>query len=206
MSGCEETGRTIAEAVEKAVAKLGIKPGNAKIEVIEEPAHGLLGIIGSRNAVVQVSPLREPAEYIKFFLATMLEHMRIEGNVTVDEDDDKIEAEIYGRDVGALIGRRGKTLGELQYLTNVAMKRQFGGQKKIVVIDVENYRARREKTLIQLARSVARRVGADGYEQALEPMNPQERRIIHLALQDYPGVYTCSDGEEPYRKVVISPK
>jgi len=131
--------------------------------------------------------------------------MNIDGRVSVKEDEEKLEASIFGQDVGALIGRRGKTLSDFQYLLNVIIRRQYTLLNKMVVLDVENYRSRREKTLTQLAVNVARKVSREGYEQALEPMTPQERRIVHLALQDYPGVTTYSSGEEPYRKVVIAP-
>jgi spoIIIJ-associated protein len=113
---------------------------------------------------------------------------------------------ILGEDVGILIGRRGRTLSDLQYLMNVIMRRQFTGLNKMTVIDIEHYREKREKTLTQLAKNVARKVSEDGYEQSLEPMTPQERRIIHIALQEYPGVTTYSAGQEPYRKVIIAPR
>jgi len=205
MSEYEASGRNLDEAVEKALATLGIKKSNAEIEVVDEPAQGILGIIGNKDARVNVRTILGPVEYLKSYLEKLLNYMQIEGRVTVNEDEEKVEAQVFGPDVGALIGRRGKTLSDLQYLLNVVMRRQFATLNKMIVLDVENYRVRREKTLTQLAKNVARKVSQEGYEQAMEPMNPQERRIIHLALQDYPGVTTYSEGEEPYRKVVIAP-
>ncbi len=205
MSECEATGRTLDEAVEKALASLGIKKDNAEIEVMDEPAQGILGIIGNKDARVNVKAILSPAQYLESYLEKLLNYMKIDGQVSVKEDEEKLEAQIFGQDVGALIGRRGKTLSELQYLLNVVMRRQFAALNKMIVLDVENYRVRREKTLTQLAKNVARKVSQEGYEQAMEPMTPQERRIIHLALQDYPGVITYSEGDEPYRKVVIAP-
>ncbi len=206
MSGYEATGRTYEEAVEKALTSLGIKKNNATIEVLDEPSQGILGLIGNKNARVSVSLKYEPDEYLENYLQDLINHMKIDGRVMVKADEEKIEAAVFGDDVGVLIGRRGKTLSDMQYLLNVVMRRQFATLNKMVVLDVENYRARREKTLTQLAQSVARKVSRDGYEQALEPMNPQERRIIHLALQEFPDVTTYSSGEEPYRKVIIAPR
>ncbi|MDZ4133320.1 MAG: RNA-binding cell elongation regulator Jag/EloR [Dethiobacteria bacterium] len=205
MSGTEATGRTYEEAVEKALTSLGIKRNNATIEVIDEPSQGILGLIGNKNARVSVALKYEPDEYLEYYLQDLITYMKIDGRVTVKADAEKIEAAVFGDDVGVLIGRRGKTLSDMQYLLNVVMRRQFATLNKMVVLDVENYRARRENTLTQLAQSIARKVRRDGYEQALEPMNPQERRIIHLALQEFPDVTTYSSGEEPYRKVIIAP-
>ncbi len=206
MSGYEATGRTYEEAVEKALTSLGIKKSNATIEVLDEPSHGILGLIGNKNARVSVALKHEPDEYLENYLQDLINHMKIDGRVMVKADEEKIEAAVFGDDVGVLIGRRGKTLSDMQYLLNVVMRRQFATLNKMVVLDVENYRARREKTLTQLAQSVARKVIRDGYEQALEPMNPQERRIIHIALQEFPDVTTYSSGEEPYRKVIVAPR
>jgi spoIIIJ-associated protein len=206
MSGCEATGRTYEEAVEKALTSLGIKKNNATIEVIDVPSQGILGLIGNKNARVSVTLKYEPEEYLENYLQELINYMKIDGRVTVKADEEKIDAAVFGDDVGVLIGRRGKTLSDMQYLLNVVIRRQFATLNKMVVLDVENYRARREKTLTQLAQSIARKVSRDGYEQALEPMNPQERRIIHLALQEFPDVTTYSSGEEPYRKVIVAPR
>jgi spoIIIJ-associated protein len=202
----ETTGRTVDEAVEKALSALGIRKENASIEVLSEPAQGLLSFISSRVARVKVKPLEGPAEYLKNILDDIIAPMGLRIKVTVEEDEEKIEAAINGKRVGVLIGRRGKTLNELQYLANTIMRRQFAHLGKMIIIDVENYRYRREKTLTRLAKNIARSVEQDGCEEILEPMTPQERRVIHLALKDYGGVVTYSRGEEPYRKVVIAPR
>jgi len=206
MSGYEATGKTVNEAVEKALIKLGIQKDNARIEILDEPSSGILGLLGNKEARVKVLPVKTAAQYLKEYLSELLDMMSIRGTVWIDEDDEKLEADIAGNDVGVLIGRRGRTLGDLQYLLNIIVRRQFPGLNKMVVIDVEQYRIRREKTLTQLARSVAKKVSDGGYEQALEPMTPQERRIIHLALQDYADVTTYSSGQEPYRKVIVAPR
>jgi len=132
--------------------------------------------------------------------------MNICGNVSALEEDDKLNINIEGKKSAILIGRRGKTLNEIQYLANAILRRQYKEINKLVVVDVEGYRFRRERTLRQLALSIARKAVHTGREQELEPMTPQERRVIHLTLQDQEGVVTYSKGEEPNRKVVISPR
>ncbi len=206
MSEYEATGRTVDEAVESALSSLGIRRENAIIEIIEEPSQGLLGILGTKQAKVVVKTAITPEVFLEKYINELLDKMDIEGTVEVGSDDEKVEAMILGDDVGILIGRRGRTLSDLQYLINIIMRRQFSGLNKMTVIDIEHYREKREKTLTLLAKNVARKVSEDGYEQSLEPMNPQERRIIHIALQDHPGVTTHSAGQEPYRKVIIAPR
>lgn len=205
MNEYEVTGRSIEEAVSKALTELGIKKENAIIDIKDEPSQGILGILGGKEARVAVKAAKTPEEYLVLFMQEVMRFMDVDGSVAVEEDHEKLAINISGQDVGVLIGRRGKTLSDLQYILNVVIRRQFSCLNKMVVLDIENYKFRREKTLTQLAKSIARKVSEEGYEQALEPMSPQERRIIHIALQDYPGVRTYSDGEEPYRKVVVTP-
>lgn len=200
------TGRTVEEAVEKALSDLGIKRDNAAIEVVNEPSQGLFGFINPREARVKVKPLLGPAEYFKNLLDSIIDCTGLKTKISIEEDEEKIKASISGKKVGVLIGRRGKTLNDLQYLANTIMRRQFNQMGKMIIVDVENYRLRRENTLTRLAVNIARRVDLEGQEQVLEPMTPQERRVIHLALKGYAGVVTYSKGEEPYRKVIIAPR
>ncbi len=202
----ETTGRTIDEAIQKALDTLGVKRNNLDIKVLSEPAQGLFNLIGAKDARINAKVLFPPAQYLEHFLAELIKYMNLEGTVAVEEDEEKIIASINGKRIGSLIGRRGRTLNELQYLLNTIIKRQFSGIKKMIIVDVEGYRERREKTLTQLAKSIARKVDRLGDEQVLEPMTPQERRIIHLALKGDNNVITYSKGEEPYRKVVIAPR
>lgn len=206
MEPMEITGKTVEEAVQKALDALGIKHDNAVIEVLNEPAQGIFGIIGSKEARVSVEKRFEPQEYLLHYIKGIIEGMNIDARVQVEEDDERLSVSINGKKTGILIGRRGKTLNEMQYLANTVMRRQFIGLRKMIIVDVEDYRSRRERTLEQLARGVARRVKMDGCEHVLEPMSPQERRIIHLALQEHEDVITYSKGEDPYRKVVIAPR
>jgi len=206
MREIETSGRSVEEVVEKALAALGVKKGNAEIVVLSEPSQGFLGLIGSKEARVRVSVKYEPVEYLHHFLQELLEKMGLGDNkIQVREEEEYFQVEISGRKSGVLIGRRGRTLNDLQYLLNTILKRQFQGLKKRVVLDVGNYRARREETLRHLALGVARKVKQSGREVALEPMTPQDRRTIHLALQNDESVQTYSKGEEPYRRVIVAP-
>lgn len=206
MREIETSGRSVEEAVEKALAALGVKKGNAEIVVLSEPSQGFLGLIGSKEARVRVSVKYEPVEYLHHFLQELLEKMGLGDNkIQVQEEEEYFQVEISGRKSGVLIGRRGRTLNDLQYLLNTILMRQFQGLKKRVVLDVGNYRARREETLRHLALGVARKVKQSGREVALEPMTPQDRRTIHLALQNDESVQTYSKGEEPYRRVIVAP-
>lgn len=206
MRTIEVTGKSVDEAVRSALDTLGIKKGNAEIQVLSEPSQGIFSFMGNKNAHVAVSVCQEPAPYMEHFLRKLLELMSIEADLEVTEENDQLKAVINGKNVGILIGRRGKTLNELQYLMNTVMRRQFNDYKKLIIIDAASYRSRREETLTQLAKSVAKKVGQGGVRQTLEPMTPQERRIIHLALQEYPEIETYSEGEDPYRRVVIAPR
>lgn len=203
---CEAIGKTVDEAIGKALNSLGIKKENAVVEIKNEPTQGLLGIIGSKQARVLVKPLYSPAVYLETYLRELLGLVKIACKVNICEDEEKVEAQVFGKGVGILIGRRGRTLSDMQYLLNVVMRRQYTAFNKKIVLDVENYRARRERVLTVLAKNMARKAIEEGREQVLEPMSPQERRVIHLVLQDEKEVVTFSTGDEPHRKVVIAPR
>lgn len=206
MNLIESTGRTVEEAVQNGIEELGIKRDNAVIKVLCEPSQGFLGLIGGKTARVQVSIRYDQSTYLQHFLEKVLRMMGLHGRVTIKEEHEQIEATISGSQSGLLIGRRGRTLNEMQYLLNTISRRQFGEASKRVFLDVGNYRYRRERTLFRLAERTARKVAATGHEIALESMNPQERRIIHLALQGHEAVLTLSRGDDPYRRVVITPR
>ena len=148
-----------------------------------------------------------PEDVVKDFLTEVFDKMNLEVEIITkfDEIEGVIDIELKGPEMGVLIGKRGQTLDSLQYLANrVANKHQDGYVR--VKLDTENYRARREETLKHLAKNIAHKVKRNRRPVALEPMNPYERRIIHSALQSDPYVTTHSEGEEPYRKVVITLK
>ncbi len=205
MRSVETTGKTIEEAILMAVAKLGVQRDNLDIEILEEPVKGLFGIIGGRNARIRATIKRSVKDEIKEFLSRVLELMGIEAKIEITEEESQIMVKLSGQNMGLVIGRRGETLDALQYITNLAVNRNKSDYKRII-IDTEEYRSKREETLRKLAKRLANKVQRTKKSIVLEPMNPYERRIIHSTLQNHPYVTTYSEGEEPYRKVVIKLK
>lgn len=208
MISLEISAKTIEEALNEGIKKLGVKKENINVEVINEPTQGLLKFLASKPAKIRLTVKKEPEEYIKDFMQDMLHFLGLQGEVFLEnsDDDDSLLVTIKGKDLGLLIGKRGNTLNALQYLSNVIFHRQFLFYKKRILLDVENYRQKRKKTLEQLAKNLAVKALRTKKEVSLEPMTPQERRIIHLALKNNRDVVTFSHGEEPYRKVIISPR
>lgn len=207
MKMIECTAKTVEEAIESALKELGgLSREQVEIEVLEEGSRGLFGILGTKSAVVRVTVKENKGEKAQIFLQELMEKMKVKANVEIiDRDEEQVTINIEGEDLGNLIGRRGQTLDSIQYLANLATNR--GGQDRIrIIVDVSGYRQRREQTLYNLAVRLAERVEQRGEIITLEPMNAHERRVIHLALQDNPNVYTQSRGEDPERKIVISPK
>ncbi len=205
MKTIETTGKTIDEAVSKGLEELGIKKDNADIEVLCEPSQGFFGLIGTKMARVKINIKKGPAEYARDFVKKTIEKIGLEDvDVEIEKQNEStVFIEIVGENLGVLIGKRGQTLNSLQYLTNLIVNKQFENFHRII-IDVENYRQRREKTLKKLADNLAHKVMKGKRNIVLEPMIPQERRIIHSALQNHPSVITYSQGDEPFRKVVIT--
>ncbi|MDA8234332.1 MAG: protein jag [Clostridia bacterium] len=205
MRALERSGKTIEEAVDKAVSELGVEREQVEIEVLEEPNKGFLGIIGTRLARVKVTVKINATDKGKTFLREVFTAMGLDVLIEVQKKPEYLLFNLLGSDLGILIGRRGDTLDALQYLVNLVVNRNES-QRIRVVVDVEGYRGRREETLQKLALRLADKVKRRGESVVLEPMNPHERRVIHTALQNHKYVYTSSQGEEPFRKVVIVPK
>lgn len=205
MQEIEKTAKTISEAVEQALNELGITREEANIEVLEEPSKGFLGILGGRPAKVKVSVKNTMSRKAKNLLNDVLSVMKLEAEVDVSERDGHLFVNLEGRDLGVLIGRRGETLDAMQYLLNLSVNKHQEQRKK-VILDIEGYRKRREETLQKLAYKLADKVKQRGRNVVLEPMNAQERRVIHTALQERDDIQTFSEGEEPYRKIIITPK
>ena len=185
--------------VPKEVVKEKVEErNNSEIEVTEKAS--------MKREIVTVRVTEEAKSAVEGFLADTLKAMGMEVELTsVIEEDGSLTVDMKGENMGILIGKRGQTLDSLQYLANrVANKHQDGYVR--VKLDTENYRARREETLKHLAKNIAHKVKRNRRPVALEPMNPYERRIIHSALQSDPYVTTHSEGEEPYRKVVVTLK
>lgn len=202
----EKTGKTIEEAIELALAELGVSRDRVDYEVLEVPSKGLFGFIGSKLAKVRVAirPI-DPIDVAKQFLDSVFKAMNITVGMEKMTQDDHVVINLRGEDLGILIGKHGQTLDALQYLTNLAANRDADERSRIV-LDVEDYRKRRAETLSRLAMRLADKVKRRGERVVLEPMSPQERKIIHMALQSDNRIVTYSEGDEPYRKVVISLK
>lgn len=207
MRSLEIIAKTVEEALEEGIKQLGVRKENTKIEILTEPSQGLLKFLGSKSAKVKLTVIKEPEEYMTDFLKEILNIIGLEGEViTQKENGDDVCLNIKGKELGLLIGKRGNTLNALQYLSNVILHRQFTLLNGRTIIDIENYRQKRRVTLEQLAKNLAEKALRTNKDVMLEPMTPQDRRIIHLALQDNSDVITYSNGNEPYRKVVISPR
>lgn len=200
-----KSGKTVDEAVKAALDEMGVGEKDVTVEILSEPAKGLFGLLGSKPAVVKVALKETPGQRACDLVKSILESMGLEGNVTFQEDYECINIEISGGKMGVLIGRRGETLNALQYIVGLAVNRG-GEERKRVQIDVEGYRKKREETLQELAHKLADKAKRRGRNVVLEPMNPQERRVIHVALKGRDDIYTFSEGEEPFRKIVISPR
>lgn len=205
MKVVEKVAKNIDEAVELGLQELGVLRDEVTIEVVEEPSKGLFGLIGTRPAKVKLTLKDNPAERADRLLKSIFKAMDIPVEVQVRDQDQLLIVNMEGPDLGVLIGRRGETLDSLQYLVNLAVNKNQEQRRK-VILDVEGYRQRREETLQKLAARLADKAKQRGRSVVLEPMNSQERRIIHTALQARDDIYTFSEGEEPFRKIVISPK
>lgn len=205
MDAIQKTGKTVDEAIALALGELGITKDEAEIEVIEEGSRGFLGMFGAKDAVVKVKKKFDPERTAKNFLKEMFIAMGLIVNVETKLKDRQLEIKISGDDMGIIIGKRGQTLDAVQYLVNLVVNKGTAPYIS-VTLDTENYRERRKETLETLAFNLAKKVKHTGKNVVLEPMNPYERRIIHSALQNDRYVTTYSEGDEPYRNVVITLK
>ncbi len=207
MEYIEVSAKTVDDALTEASIKLGTTSENLEYEIIDKGSTGFLGI-GSRDAVIKVKKAAMSIEdEIREFLDSVFKAMDLEVEIIikVDEDNKNVDVELKGSEMGVLIGKRGQTLDSLQYLTNLAINKQSENYYK-VKIDTEDYRKRRRETLENLAKNIAYKVKRTKRPVSLEPMNPFERRVIHSALQNDRFVTTHSEGEEPYRHVVVTLK
>lgn len=230
MTTMEKSGKTVAEAVDAAIAALGVDREQIEYEVLDEPSKGLFGLLGGKPARVRVSlkeakailpaetppakdvqaakadkPQGDPVGAAKAFLQSVFKAMKLDVKIEKLTAAEQVTLNLRGDDLGILIGKHGQTLDALQYLTNLAAHRD-SEERVRVVIDVEDYRKRREETLARLAHRLADRVKLRGERVVLEPMSPHERKVIHTTLQDDLRVTTYSEGEEPFRKVIIALK
>ena len=206
MEFIEVSAKTVDDAITEASIKLGTTSDKIEVEVIEKGSTGFLGI-KSKPAIIKARKKNDTVDNIREFLENVFSAMNME--VTIDikkaEEDKVYEVELSGKEMGLLIGKRGQTLDSLQYLTNLAVNKHSDGYIK-VKLDTEDYRQRRKDTLENLAKNIAYKVKRTKRPVSLEPMNPFERRVIHSALQGDRYVETHSEGEEPFRHVVVTLK
>lgn len=204
MDVLEFKGKTKEDAITAAIVELGITSDKLKYEVVDEGNAGFLGIFNVKPAVIRVSLEKSLVERTQEFCDELFSAMKVETVVSIqfNEEDNVMNIDLSGPDMGILIGKRGQTLDALQYLISLFVNKE--GESYIrVKLDTENYRERRKITLEKLAKKIAYTVKRTKKPVSLEPMNPYERRVIHSALQNDRYVCTKSEGEEPYRKVVI---
>jgi len=203
-----QEGKNVQEAIARALDELGLTREQAEIEVLEEGSRGLLGMIAGKSARVRVGKKKDKKDAALEFLEGVCERLGTDSQVQVVEEEEnprQITLEIQGENMGLLIGKRGQTIDALQYLTTLVANRVKDEDYLRVIIDAEDYRNRREKTLESLARRMADKAVRSGRKVLLEPMSPQERRVIHLTLKDDQRIKTYSQGDEPFRKVCIEP-
>lgn len=210
----EFAGKTIDEAIEKGLAELGAPRAAVNVEIVREAARGILGL-GGEDALVRLRRIETPAAPMPHsetetdaqeILQGLLSRMGIRSRVEIlpaaeSEGPDAFALNVVGDDLGMLIGRRGETLRDLEYVVRLMLAPKHKSAK--VVVDVEGYRVRRERMLSELAKRMAERVETSRQPITLEAMPPNERRIVHLTLRDHPFVMTNSIGEGEHRRVMI---
>ena len=205
MSNWQEfSAKTVDEALTEALIKLETTSDQIEYEVIEKESSGLLGLF-SKPARIRVCKKEDVQDIVRDFLNRLFENMNlnVEVEMNFDEEEKIIYVELKGDEMGVLIGKRGQTLDSIQYLTSLVANKNRDEYIKIKM-DTENYRERRKETIENLAKNIAIKVKKTRRPATLEPMNPYERRLIHAALQDDKYVETYSEGEEPFRKVIVN--
>lgn len=204
MEFVEFKGKTLDDALMQASMELGCASTDLEYNVISEGSSGFLGIIGSKPVVIKAKKKNNFIDDIREYLDNLFQAMDIQAEIKLDYDESEnmISIDLEGPEMGILIGKRGQTLDALQYLISLAINKKSDSYIR-VKLDTENYRARRKETLENLAKNIAFKVKRTKRSFALEPMNPYERRIIHSTLQNDKYVATRSEGDEPYRKVIV---
>ena len=206
------TGKNVEDALTKASVELGVTSDKVEYEVIEKGSAGFIGI-GSKPAKINARVKEEevivvseaPADIeavIVEFLSKVFAAMNLTVKINVNITEESVDVDLVGDDMGVLIGKRGQTLDSLQYLVSLVVNKKSDKYLR-VKLDTENYRERRKETLENLAKNIAFKVKRTKRPVSLEPMNPYERRVIHSALQNDKYVTTKSEGEEPFRHVVV---
>ncbi|PKM54413.1 Protein jag [Petrocella atlantisensis] len=201
----EKQAKTVEDAITEALVEMGATSDQVTVEVIEKGPSGLMSIFSSKLAKVRVYKKINVEQVAYDFLEEVFQKMNIEVSIQVSLDEhNNMTIDLSGPSMGVLIGKRGQTLDSLQYLVSLVVNKEADSYMR-VKLDTENYRDRRKETLETLAKNLAHKVKITKKKFILEPMNPYERRIIHSTLQNNKNVETHSEGDEPYRKVVITP-
>lgn len=227
MNSMQFSGKNVEDALQTALKQLQVTKDKITYKVIEEGSKGILGIIGSKPAIIEVDVIPEVVPEVKEtvqevldekpivassrdhqaeavqFLKGIFQNMDIEAEMETVFEENILKVDISGPKMGLVIGYRGETLDSLQYLTSLVVNKNREDEYIRVILDTEGYRRKREETLERLAEKTAYKVKKYRRSMKLEPMNPYERRIIHSKLQKIDGITTKSVGEEPYRRVVI---
>ncbi len=200
------SAKTVSDAITEACKEFGVTSDKLDYVVKEEGSSGFLGI-GAKDAVIEAKMKSSVTDIAKIFLDDVFHAMNM--TVVIDakfnENEKELNIDLSGDDMGVLIGKRGQTLDSLQYLVSLVVNKESTDYIRVKV-DTENYRKRRQDTLENLAKNIAFKVKRTKRTVSLEPMNPYERRIIHSALQNDKFVTTHSEGEEPFRHVVVTMK
>ena len=206
MKSIEVEGKTVEEALNKALIELGTDKSMVNVEILNPGSKGLFNVIGVKPARIKVSNKYDYIEEARNFIANILNCMELEAKIDFKEENDILRINLSGEKMGVIIGYRGETLDSIQYLVSLVVNKAHELPHKKVILDTENYRNKREETLKGVAIKTANKVNKTGKVFKLEPMNPYERRIIHSALQGNAFVNTYSEGDEPFRRVVVELK
>ena len=206
MEFMEFSAKTVNDCITEACQKFVVTSDKLEYEVVTEGSTGFLGF-NAKPAVIKARVKSSVDEIVKEFLNKVFEAMKltIVIDIKYDEENATMDIDLSGDEMGVLIGKRGATLDSLQYLVSLVANKETDNYIRVKV-DTENYRQRRKDTLENLAKNISYKVKRTKRSVSLEPMNPYERRIIHSALQNDRFVTTHSEGDEPFRRVVVTLK
>ena len=206
MDFIQVSAKTVSDAITEACQKLMVSSEKLEYEVIEEGSTGFLGI-GAKPAIIKARIKNTIEDIARIFLDDVFKAMNLEVVIDIkyNEATRAMDIDLSGKEMGVLIGKRGQTLDSLQYLVSLVVNKDVEDYIRVKV-DTENYRQRRKETLENLAKNISYKVKRTKRPVSLEPMNPYERRIIHSALQNDRYVTTHSEGDEPFRHVVVALK
>ena len=206
MKSLEIRSKSKEDAINKAIKELNVNLDDLEIEVLQNPTKGFLGFLGSKEGIYKftvIEKVKTEVDIAKDFVENILKNSKVDAKLNVTQQGNLIKVDIKGKEATYLIGRRGETLDSIQLLTGLALNKINKNSNMRVFVDIENYRAKREDSLVKYAHKVAREVAKTKKTKKLDYMNPYERRIIHSALQNDKYVSTYSEGNDPYRRLVI---